>query len=883
MKLDRKQIGNYIFILGLVLTLALNFNVYELYLKMERVNYLLIAATIGGTFLCYADFKEIFHDKKLWLVVLINIVTVINLFISRTGLLSVLNVFSISMIIYLSDKVVFSKRQMMVISAFLAFFFFYWTIDVKGYFKGYSINFGGLVLIAGFVCVIIIAEWIKYYLINKASGCKYPFYITFVEMILFGVAIKIMSWYRSRTAFFALIVFGLVLLIPKKLTAKKWVRYIMLGGSVLLMTVFPVLYCLAGKSGLFEFNSIFYKPVIGARTEIYSYLLGLLRTHPFAGNGTIYISGIEPFRNGFLDTCNGFLQIAVPHGLIIYVLMLVLAVWALKRKQTNWNPVSAAILAGIIAIIAASCSESMIAIPPFTVIVAALVFIYWSSLEEGAFEYVKDDTYSIYIDYIKADKGERIIPTFCVTLMLLFMYLILGPLEVFYSNYIELEYNAYDFGWFFVGITVLVLVVVPMVMGSLPKLVSKIYCTIALAIGLVSYIQYIFINGDLVDVNGNFTLPKELGARYYVSWIVTIVVIVAVVLVVILLEKHRNKIFIYTSIILTIIMAAAVVSVVINLLSMKNKPHEKYRFDAVHEFDYGSESNVIVIVLDTFGREALDEVMAEQSDVLDVFRDFTFYENEDSIYFPTFPSLIHMLTEHEHADDQGVEEYQREAFESDTSKAFFGELHNRGYNVSVYSNDLMAEDYMLPYVDNMTLSRVTVNKKDIRNKLFKMSIYRYVPYMIKPSFEVYNPKENNVGYDIAGEVNSNDAFMSRFKERGVAKSPECAKKFSFNHLYGVHVPYRNDEFGNMVAEDSVSKTVMCRGLIHILNEYFNALKEAGVYDEATIIITADHGEFGNTDAIFFKKESFESHDKVVISDELITHHDLQKIVLDSTR
>lgn len=85
MKLDRKQIGNYIFILGLVLTLALNFNVYELYLKMERVNYLLIAATIGGTFLCYADFKEIFHDKKLWLVVLINIVTVINLFISRTG------------------------------------------------------------------------------------------------------------------------------------------------------------------------------------------------------------------------------------------------------------------------------------------------------------------------------------------------------------------------------------------------------------------------------------------------------------------------------------------------------------------------------------------------------------------------------------------------------------------------------------------------------------------------------------------------------------------------------------------------------------------------------------------------------------------------------
>ena len=50
----------------------------------------------------------------------------------------------------LSDRGVLSVIGRRFLEHSIAGFFIYWTIDVKGYYNGYSIYYGGLVLLPGF-------------------------------------------------------------------------------------------------------------------------------------------------------------------------------------------------------------------------------------------------------------------------------------------------------------------------------------------------------------------------------------------------------------------------------------------------------------------------------------------------------------------------------------------------------------------------------------------------------------------------------------------------------------------------------------------------------------------------------------------------------------
>ena len=46
----------------------------------------------------------------------------------------------------------------------------------------------------------------------------------------------------------------------------------------------------------------------------------------------------------------------------------------------------------------------------------------------------------------------------------------------------------------------------------------------------------------------------------------------------------------------------------------------------------------------------------------------------------------------------------------------------------------------------------------------------------------------------------------------------------------------------------------------VMEEYINQLKQLGVYDDATIIITADHGRASDSQVIFYIKEAGDEHE-----------------------
>ena len=116
--------------------------------------------------------------------------------------------------------------------------------------------------------------------------------------------------------------------------------------------------------------------------------------------------------------------------------------------------------------------------------------------------------------------------------------------------------------------------------------------------------------------------------------------------------------------------------------------------------------------------------------------------------------------------------------------------------------------------------------------------------------------------------------------------------FRFIHLLGSHYPFSYDEEANFIGDDQSNVFRQSQGALHIVYEYIDQLKELGVYENTTIIVTADHGywtitldpiEETSTPIMFVKPEqSAEADAKPMVTDEKpVSHLDLQATVLDA--
>ena len=153
---------------------------------------------------------------------------------------------------------------------------------------------------------------------------------------------------------------------------------------------------------------------------------------------------------------------------------------------------------------------------------------------------------------------------------------------------------------------------------------------------------------------------------------------------------------------------------------------------------------------------------------------------------------------------------------------------------------------------------VSVDTDLLIKTLVKMSCYRMAPDVLKQQFYT-NVSEYSLIVEDLGEgiLQTNSDFYAKLKEQGL-KADKSSNYFIVQHLIGTH-EFNTDENGNYREKTSVEETA--RGCMTIMEAYLNQLKELGVYDDATIIITADHGGCDKEDlqVIYFVKKPGETH------------------------
>ncbi|NLG03247.1 MAG: hypothetical protein GX567_05405, partial [Clostridia bacterium] len=220
MKEHKLQIGTISIFVVLYIIIPLSWIKHSVYEATTPFGTLLTGAAFAIAFLCCSEPKKIFHDPVFYLMVVADLLTLINLFLINSNKGAFLTVVDVMLALYLADKLKITNKQMIVLCIVEFFFFWYWTLTPKGYYQGFNINYGGLVLLSGLMFGMIFLEWCKRKEYNNKEKLIKGLFLA-LQIIVMLVGYKIISYYLSRCALIGAAVFTILILIPSKFYRMK--------------------------------------------------------------------------------------------------------------------------------------------------------------------------------------------------------------------------------------------------------------------------------------------------------------------------------------------------------------------------------------------------------------------------------------------------------------------------------------------------------------------------------------------------------------------------------------------------------------------------------------------------------------------------------------
>ncbi len=369
----RTAVGNAAIITSVFVLTTLYWHFYSWYQVLAPYGTLIATAGLVVALFCYVDVAEMIRDPAFLLMAAADTVALINLFMIGSGKGAFLTVFDFLMILYLANKITLSGKWALISAGYIGFFFIYWTVDVKGYFKGYNTNYGGLILITGFFFVIYLMEYLRNYLIG-VKGKEKAKWLILVNLLIFFWGYKIIAWYRSRCALLGLVAFAVLILIPVKIWKNKVFYLIVTLGTTVGSVLFTLLYVWLGYMKDTFRVRIFYKDIISGREEIWSELWSAFVKQPVTGIGSSYEMQLD-WLNGLFEVHNGLLDILIVHGVAVFTVTIV---FLIKRflelhEASCSSHVNKCAMAGVFAMMLPAFMENFIIVPPFSLIFLILI------------------------------------------------------------------------------------------------------------------------------------------------------------------------------------------------------------------------------------------------------------------------------------------------------------------------------------------------------------------------------------------------------------------------------------------------------------------------------------------------------------------------------
>ena len=431
--------------------------------------------------------------------------------------------------------------------------------------------------------------------------------------------------------------------------------------------------------------------------------------------------------------------------------------------------------------------------------------------------------------------------------------LFFAPMEVVLANAGEFFFPFSTVWWFQLLLALGASLLAALVLCLFPARAALLLGACVLGVGLAAYVQtFPFMNGLMPSLTGRAINISSSGITWnLVIWIAIILLVVLIVFFT--LKKHRPAVETGLRAAAGVLIAMQLVGLVTSVINSSSAPAEKRQdhvLSARGQFELGSEDNVIVFVMDTADGAWARQMLERWPELKDTLSGWTWYPNATSRYNRTYPSLPYMLTAQLCRFDRPVPTYVDEAYTE--GGAFLKGLSTAGVDTRILTSEPnLVSDLADPYIANAVKYDYSafgnLYLPGLEKALLRISLYKCAPYLLKNyglydmdyvntvSFEIHNNPETRYGsYDYE--------FNDRLK-KGLTVSSDYSKAFRFYHTAGTHIGVFWDEnltpSPNRTGHEDYPAAM--RGCFRNVEEYIARLKDLGLYDRATIIVTADHG------------------------------------------
>lgn len=414
----------------------------------------------------------------------------------------------------------------------------------------------------------------------------------------------------------------------------------------------------------------------------------------------------------------------------------------------------------------------------------------------------------------------------------------------------------------------------------LPRNLFKVMYLFFAGISCAGYLQSMFLNGILNAMNGEEQTWS--GQTIFFNACIWIVII----LIAVIGGYRRNTIrkigqllCVYISLIQIVTLGWLLIT------SDRNGRNENEAITNKGALELAQENNVLVFVLDGFDSSWFEEIYQDDSSILEPLADFTYYRNGTSQFAHTNNGIPYMLTGTEwNPDDIHYAAYAYE--NSDVLER----IAEHGTDVRIFTDLVLMPKELYRKMDNY--SDTIVRKYKIGatyQTMVRTSMYKTAPFLFKPFYEYYTSDIEDITYNSdIWSIDNDLLFYHNLVDNGLSISEDDESAFRFYHMRGPHAPFYLTDDLKYESTGRVSTYItQGKSSLKIVYEYMEQMKALGKYEDATIIITADHGQGNISDSdrdqekpdktsrtLFLVKNAGEHHGHMEISEAPVSQAEL---------
>ena len=466
------------------------------------------------------------------------------------------------------------------------------------------------------------------------------------------------------------------------------------------------------------------------------------------------------------------------------------------------------------------------------------------------------------------------------TVALGFTAFVFAPIEQYMLNQNEMWFNLGDIApaalICFIALTALLTGIGLL----LPAKARRVYAAVILGITVCLYLQGNFINPDYGELDGR---PVQWG-DYTLYAVLDTLLWIAVPAGLAVFAAKKGKLFRTAGRgLAAALLAVQAVTLATVLLT---RPIENMRGDWIvsdrDQFALGEDANTVVFVVDACDTTYIPRILQEDPDALEALDGFTYFSDYSGSYSKTKMGLPFALTQVWYENDETIEDYIDRCYEG---VPLYADLREAGWDIRLYTAETYMSERMIGTADNVLRARLTVGSyPKLFAKMMEFVGFRYAPHLLKPQFVFYS---GEFGFYKAAEgeyqpyFKDNFLFRDKLEKDGLSTVP--GKSCIVYHINGSHLPCNMDENGVNVGNWNTTACEQTKGVLRtIIGPYLERMKALGLYDQANIVITADHGRFdeGPSSPVMLIKPAFahgEITENAVMASAADLHATLRKL------